>query len=248
MTSASFQELANAVLDGTATPEQRAALEAELEADAGARDQFHTLEIAFGALAHTPPLAPPAELKSRIMMAIRAERDRPRAGTRLLSGLSQLFTLRLASAFATGCAAGILVWVLATENHGSTAGLPTSGAMMPPAQGERIGNGITLGAGMAHATIEARRGGSVIEAVISARANGPAELILQHDPALAPDGIDPLGSTPRQVSFAPGRVALQFSGELSCTLRFRGASTSPLRVAIQAGDKLAEGVLDLSSR
>ena len=246
MTRGSFQELANAVLEGAATPEQRAALEARLASDPTAREQWRSLEIAFEALVSTRPVASPPGLKTQVLAALRDERAR--RGTRAWTGtgLGRALWPRVASAFAAGCAAGILVWTLVTGTRGTTGGLPASGALMPPAGSIRALDRTTLDAGTARATIETRGGPSTLQARVDAHSSGAAELTLELDPGLEPEALDPMVSKPWRVSFAPGRVTLEFSGDLRCTIRLHGTSAGQrsIRAVVRSGNGTAEGVLE----
>jgi len=241
----SFEELANAALDGTATPDQRRALAARLETDARSRAAWTALEIAFEALARTRPVAPPPELKAAVMRAIHEDRAVRSMAPPPLAGMRRGLALRLASAFAAGCAAGILVWTLATGNRGATIEhLPAGGTMLPPGQSLRPLGHVTLDSGTARAIVETRGGASAIEAHIEAHAAGAGEMIVEFDPALEVQALDPIQVGLLHVSFAPGRVTLEFSGDLRCAIRLHGthADERSVHVVMRSGNGTAKGV------
>ena len=75
MSDQAFDELAHAVLDGIATPQQRATLDARLASDSIVRERWIHLEVAFMNLARIRAVEPPLDLKPAIMRAVHAERQ-----------------------------------------------------------------------------------------------------------------------------------------------------------------------------
>ena len=245
----SFEDLANAALEGSATPEQRAALGAWLEGDPKSRERWNTLQLAFEALARAHPVAPPPELKGAIMQRIHAEQAARRAAPHTGPGLHRAPALRFASVFAAGFAAGILIWTLVPGSHVAThRNLPASGTMLPPTGSLRPLGRMTLDAGTAQALIETRGSPASVEAQITARAATTGQMILEFDSALEPQALDPILVGVQQVSFAPGRVTLEFTGDLRCTIRLHGtnADKRSIRVVVRSGNGTAEGALDKS--
>ncbi len=171
-----FEELANATLDGTATPAEQAALTAMLERDTGARERFRTLELAVRAMSRVRDVEVPIDLKDQILDAVRAEsppwsRPRPVQSPRRPLGeiITRALGLRLAAAFAAGIAAGVIAFTLATGGRPLVQG-PATGTMAPQA----TPTGIALVAGEAQATVEMSTRDDLVTIRVAARSAGPA--------------------------------------------------------------------------
>ncbi len=237
MTRPSFAELAHAVLDGEASPAERAELAARVATDAKAREEWDSLETAVRALRAARPLPPPGDLKRNIMRSIQSEgavrltagldrRPAARLDRRFAGWLDRKLAIRLAATFATGCAAGILVWSLAT-GRGGPSNLTVSGTLAP--LGGAPAAVVVLDAATAHARVELRRIGDTVEARIDARSTDGATLVLDHDPQRTLTAIGGIVPAPAHAALEPGSITITFSGDLRYSLRIHGAGAgSPL--------------------
>jgi len=252
MTHDTFDELAHAALDGTATPQQRTALDARVSSDPAARERWLDLETANRALKQVRPVEPPLDLKPAIMRAIHAER-RAALTSGEASGvrerLGRALGLRLASAFAVGAVAGVLIWPLVGGNRSGYGNLATSGTMMPEPGSATIDR-LSLAAGTATLTIELVAMPHGVGARIEARAGGDAEIVLEHDATLKAKSLRDIEAQPLRAAFAPGQVGLEFAGEMRCTVLLEGAHASarPVRVTLRAGGMTSTGELGQGSR
>jgi|GEM_PF-4701180 len=133
MTIDELQQLMLDVLDGTASAEEEAALASALESDPTLRQRFEDARVAGCAMEGVGLAELPQGLRDEIRASIRSERRRPvqvagrRTGWRGLLVDRPLFSF--ASAFATGAAAGILLFALLTGK------VPIGGTTHPPIQG-----------------------------------------------------------------------------------------------------------------
>ncbi|HSH91318.1 MAG TPA: hypothetical protein VK996_15130 [Ramlibacter sp.] len=75
MTRNSYPELAMAVLDGDASPEERARLQALLDADAALKAQFGGLQSAQRVLSQVAPVEPPQGLADAVIVKILSRRE-----------------------------------------------------------------------------------------------------------------------------------------------------------------------------
>lgn len=134
MTQDELLELMTAVIDGTASPEEEARLATHLQSDAEARRFFEEARIGTRALEAVGLAEMPRGLRRRIHGALRHHTDRMSARRRgWMEALRTRPVLGLLPAFATGAAAGILVFSLLTggglpDEKGSR---PVSGTMVP---------------------------------------------------------------------------------------------------------------------
>jgi len=247
MTHDSFDELAHAALDGTATPAQRSALDDRLATDSSVRERWLDIQAAYRALEQVPKVEPPLDLKPSIMRAVHAER-RVAASAGASAGVRErvgrAFGLRLASAFAAGALVTVLVWPLVTGDRGGYGNLPASGMMMPGPGAATIDR-LSLAAGTATLTIELVAIPHGVVARIEARAGADAELVLDHEATLAAESLREIEGQPLQVSITPGSVGLEFAGEMRCAVLLQGddASKQPIRVTLRAGGMTSTGVL-----
>jgi len=219
--STRFEELANAVLDGVATPAERAELDAAIAREPAAREQWEQLQATFAQLGRLTAPAPPADLKPAVMRAIRAESG---ASGNVRATRSPMFEVfRWSSAFLAGAAAGILIWTMATGSH-AVGDLPASATMMPPPAGTTLER-TTLEAGRARVEIEARDVGGDLELRFHGRAAAEAQVVIEHGAGLHPVSVDGGGGSTHRVAMAGDRTAVAFANALDCAIRFHGDGT-----------------------
>ena len=234
-----FDELAHAALEGAATAEQRAELDTRIGQDPELRERWESLSETFRELALVRPEPAPAGLRNDVMRVIRAERAAGRGAERS-SWLARAFGLRLASAFAAGCAAGVLVVSMVGGHRLNVDGRSTSGTMLPSGAAPRASAALAVHA--IHAALDVRGDAMAFEARVTARGDGDGTIVLDHGPSLAPGAVETSQSRPRRISFAQGQETLEFSGNLECTIRFHGAAAGPtaLRVTLRSGTEAVQ--------
>lgn len=252
MTHDAFDELAHATLDGTATPEQRTTLDAQLGSDPAARERWLDLETTYSALGHMRAVEPPLDLKPAIMRAIHAERRAAHGSSESVgvrARLGRALALPLASAFAMGAVAGVMVWPLVAGDHSGFNNLPASGTMMPGPGAATIDR-LSLAAGTATLVIELVTVPGGVGARIEGRAGGNAEIVLEHDGTLAVESLREIEAQPLRAAFAPGRIGIEFAGEMRCSILLKGshAATRRVRVALRAGGMTSTGELGRGSQ
>lgn len=104
------QELINRELDGELTTAERSELERLLAADESARHLRTLLQRAHNALAATPVVEPPADLKAKVMRLISpAPRRREAISSRVIRAIGAWFQIRPIYPYAVGLATGLLV-------------------------------------------------------------------------------------------------------------------------------------------
>jgi hypothetical protein len=232
-----FDELANAVIDGVASPEERAALQAWLDRDPAARQRFQTLELAVRALARVPKAEAPADLRREIMKAVRKEPalrpSRPPLQVTTTPWrswsdvMSRALGLRLAAAFAAGIAAGAIVFTLATGGRPMGGG-PATGTMAPPEI-----EGVLLTAGPARAVVDGTPVRDQLALRISVTSTSPASFEVTWAGDSSFDGFERIEGLVTSVNAAPGRVALELQGpSFQGVIRLRG-TPAPTQLLIR---------------
>jgi hypothetical protein len=230
----SFDDLIQAKLDGTASPQESQRLEGLLQSDPRVRARHDELAAVFTALAGRTLEAPPAGLTNDILRAVRltgeADRRAPRTAAR-----SAFSWFRFALPTAAVFAALMLVW--ATLRHPSTtpADAPAmSGSIASldaPKRHLQISHDTSVldvtaqGSGPGQATIELRNGGTSVQVTLLA-APGVAELasVPGADAGTRIDGPDGAGL---RFALAPGARVSVTSKALSATPALRVILTSP---------------------
>ena len=124
-----LERLMDRALDGVATPDEVAKLDATLAGNPRARARFEELRGMFRTLSETIQDSPPSDLHDGIMDRVR-DAGRPRTEVRRV--LPRPAVARVAFAFVCGSLATVVVW-LALSPHSPNASLPFEGAMLPPA-------------------------------------------------------------------------------------------------------------------
>lgn len=251
MIDEAFDELAHAALDGTATPEQRATLDARVASDPEARERWLDFETAHTTLARVRNVEPPLDLKPAIMRAIHAERRSSAPGhfEGARERIGRAIGLRLASAFAIGAVAGILIWPLISANRSSFRNLPTSGTMMPE-PGTATIDRLSLAAGTSTLTIELVAMPRGVAARMETNAGGNAEIVIEHDATLTAESVREIEARPLRVALATGAIGLEFAGEMRCSVLLKGARAAkrPMRVTLRAGGMASTGELNRRTR
>jgi len=239
MTIDELQQLMLDVLDGTASAEEEAALASALESDPTLRQRFEDARVAGCAMEGVGLAELPQGLRDEIRASIRSERRRPvqvagrRMGWRGLLVDRPLFSF--ASAFATGAAAGILLFALLTGKVpiGGTTHPPIQGVMRP-LEGSPM-TGVLGHVDLGDATVGVWGQGQVlyirIESTGPVPSAGPIEITF--DPAT----IEPASAvwstgTEGRIEIAANGLTVTPRGTGICELRMRMRSGSPASVRI----------------
>ena len=228
------------VLDGVATSQQAARLEARLGQDPAARERQTELAHVFAALRKSHRFEAPPELRARIMRALPPGAPGVRAGAPA-ADLQRRF--RLAYVFAFGLAAGIIVaGVLAGFwKAPPPGGAPVIGSMMPPS---------TPGAIQAHwqagpARVEARTWRVGVSRMAAFRVTGAAaEIELSFDPAALRWAAFRSAPQAQRATLEPGKVVFRGAEQTETVVELRDvAGAAPLQIMIRAGAESATGTL-----
>lgn len=182
MTGAELDLLLQEVLDGTASPEQRARLESHLAAVPADLPRRRELEDVFARLRAVPTPAAPAGLREAVLARIEAPAPAtrvpwigPSRGTTAMRG-----SLRIALPFALGFAAGAIAFLGWAGTSGRDLGGEAVGTMMPAGKGDVE----RFEPGSMRVTLHGERRGEVQVLRFSARPARPAdEIEIRFDPA-----------------------------------------------------------------
>lgn len=237
-----FEHLADQVLDGNATADERSELSRILTADPAARHEYSEMESLFTDLRAMPRRAAPPDLLPATLAALNAT---ARPGVRrtgwlgsLLGWLAPRPTLRYGAVFAAGAIASALF--LAGIRGGDSGLNPTDGTLMPGAGGSAPVE-LATPAGVLTASIQPEHGTWVV--VVHGDLAAPATLTIEHDQRLL--GIEPPAGA--SGSLAPGVLTLVLGGRTSVriTLDAESGAGAPVRLHLAAGDDSARATLEV---
>jgi len=247
-------------LDGIATPEEMAALQAYLDRNPDARDRYGDWKELFDSLSAVGLEEAPPALKSNVMSAVMARRRVRAQGagwSESLRGFFRVPAWRSALTFGSGVGVGAAAIAIVTGGMLGGARFDSSdisGAMIPP------------GAQVSGAVVEVRTleiDGLMVSAgtrrtpdgvVVRIEANGGgadgAEIVANFDGgALHPTAlrIDPPSAGDVEVSPSRIRVGLQGAGTFTVSLSTEAARTAPLELELRSGEKSSRAVLRTDS-
>jgi hypothetical protein len=246
MNANEFDRLVNGVLDGSASEDERAALERHLSADPSARARLAAWEGMFATLASVPQPDVPDGLRQQILAAVRrADRPAPAWRRALESLVTRRPTMALAYAGAFGLIAGSIVSLIAIGAIGRDPRLaPTSGTMSRPATAPDAGTEVgrsTVEAGGIRFDARATRAGDEVRLVVGPDGPppAPADLTIEFDPAelgitsvAPPEGGAALSVTSGRIevpSFTGGRLEIRWKSRVS--------RPAPIHVTARAGEQ-----------
>ncbi len=246
--------LADRVLDGEASPEERAELERLVAGDSKARALVAERSSLFETLRRVPKREPPDDLGDSILAAIRSERVTSRGRGRLRlwgSFMARRPGLGFSYALLAGWVGGSLTTlaVLGTLARKPEEGAPTSGTMANPAAGQVVARGrldlpgVRLGG-------ETRLRGRVVRLHVGGHASGPAEITIMFSPEeLRLESIVPPESN-LGIEITAGRVRLRGVGEMRLDLDWVSLVPAPRAVEVhgRADGKEEEMILPLSTK
>jgi len=248
--------LADRVLDGEASPEERAELERLVAGDSKARALVTERRSLFETLRRVPKREPPDDLGDSILAAIRSERLTSRGRGRGWLGLWGSFMARrpglgFSYALLAGWVVGSLTTlaVLGTLARKPEEGAPTSGTMTNPAAGQVVARGrldlpgVRLGG-------ETRLRGGVVRLQLRGRASVPAEITIMFSPdELRLESVPPPQSD-QGIEITAGRVRLRGAGEMKLDLDWAHLVpvARPLEVQGRVDGREAEMILPVSTK
>jgi hypothetical protein len=236
-----FEQLADLVLDGTASPAERAELARIMDSDPTARQQYAELEAFFTDLRSMPRRAAPPDLLPTTLAALETISP-PRATPRgswieaLRSWLRPRPALRYGAVFAAGIVASTLFFVgLRSEVPHNDA---TMGSMMPEIAVRPVR--LAIPQGTVEATVKPEGNNWIVS--LESDLTQPASLVIEHNLALV--ALSPASGA--NGTFAPGTLSFELGGRTSfrITLASTGAIT-PVRLLLRAGSDSARGTLEI---
>jgi hypothetical protein len=251
MIDKTLETLMNETIDGTASPEDTARVEAAVAADAEARALFEDLQRLEGLLQSVPLAEPPAELKKGVLRRIDAI-SRPVASPAPGHAGEDRFRFRdlfarfrpaYGLSFAGGLAAGIAVIALlsppsALEDGGLT------GVMAPQEafQSLPVADRVTFDTGGIHGTLETRFSPGFVISRVAVNAPGDVEIVAAFDGSLRPVGFRRQEPETGEVAIGADEARLHQHGRNTFWLIFEEGSKPPsdLHFRVYSGDLLFE--------
>lgn len=259
MIDKALETLMNESIDGTASAEETARMDAAIAADDEARGLFEDLQRLEGALASMPLDEPPAELKAGILRrieAIAASRpEAPAAASATAYSRGNAFSwhhffARFRPAygltFAGGIAAGIAVFALLSPPS-AVENAPLSGVMAPQEAFSAlpVADRASFDAGGVHGTLETRVSSGHVIGRIAIDSQGEAEVVAGFDATLHPVGFRRLEPATGQVLIGASEVHLHQDGPNTFWLIFETGSNPPsnLEFKVYSGELLYQRAL-----
>jgi hypothetical protein len=179
----SFDDLIQAKLDGTASPQEALRLEALLQSDPRVRARQDELAAVFTALAGRTLETPPADLSAGILRAVRqtpeAVRRAPREAAR-----PAFSWFRLALPAAAVCAALVLVWAAYHDPASLPGDTPALSGSLASLDGHQ--QHIRLSHDASSLEVNARPAGAGLTAIELHNGSGPVQVSL----LAAPDAVE----------------------------------------------------------
>ena len=240
------EQLMQDVLDGQASPEQIRELQAWLASTPEGRARFEELEGLFKSLGEVPDAAAPVGLKDQVIEAIRQSHGamtlvpRPRP--------ARWAPLRPAFLFVAGVAAGVLGYSGLTQLPSWPPGDDrAAGTLMPqPGAGPGAeGNRRSWTAGPAR--IEALAWHRDAATVVTLKAHGSAEVVIEYPAALKLVAIGQSGAPGSPFWSEPGRVTIAAAAGSSYEIAWTAVAAPPpaITVTVRAGEETVRGELPL---
>ena len=256
MTESEWIQLIEDVLDGAATPEQEARLQARLADDPAARRSYLERVALFEALATKSEwVEPPADLAAGVLREIRKGPNPSPGASGAFTSWRDAFRRRpvLSWAFAIASSAAVIALAIAVgigpAPWSSRGSLPVTGTMAPPDAGgswlQADRAVLTAGGAQATLTVFTQRGGLMVG--VESHAPARAELELGYDrAAVSVARIDgPQGAG--RIRATSGILKLSLKGDESRRIHLAGAppAGSTLRLTLRSGSGVTNGVLQL---
>jgi hypothetical protein len=232
-----FEWLADCVLDGEATAEERAELDRLLAQDPSGRARLAEREELFDTLRRVPRRAPPDDLRDAVLAAIRVESPPVRHEERR-DPRSSFFGRHPWLGFGYATAAGLVIGSLITLavvgalGRGPGRDLPAAGTMAPADAHVVATRALDLP--NARFEAEARTGDRVTIVRLSGSSASPAEVELEYEPdQLRLASVLPAEPGDFRIERSAGRVRLTSTGPLHVELRWIPSSMAPSPISIR---------------
>jgi len=238
-----MEEIMDRVLDGTASAEERDALQRRLESDPDGRRTMTEWEAMFEKLRAVPPADPPPGLRHSIMRAVRTE-SAPQSGWRAAwaSLVGRRPQLALAYATAFGVVAGSVISLSAIGVMDRDRGAPVSGTMAPPAHpAPAVIERVPMRIPDAQVGLMTTRAGEDVGLGLQARGAEPLTFTITFDPAeLRVAGIAPLDDPGTRITVDAGRLEVSGSNAIRCEVRWTAVVPEPAPVVVLARSGMHE--------
>lgn len=252
-----IDELADSVLDGEASAEERAELERLLAENPEAKARVAERRALFETLRGVPRRSPPEDLRDSILTAIRIEgsgahRSGPHGGRHPL--LARHPSLALGYALVAGLVIGSITTLAVRGNmvRKPGDGTPIAGTMAPPGSaGGTVIHGSSFALRGADYRAETRWNDRGIVLLLSGRSSKPIDFTIEYKPEeLRLSSILPPASADLGVEHSKGRLQIRGSGEMSLELSWLPLVPAPRALGIvgRIEDKEETMILAVSPR
>ena len=242
MKPSSYEATMHRVLDGEATPEEAAALQRALAADAELQGRFEELQRLFSDLEAVASVEPPVHFRDEVIRHIRERGPLPRrSASRFAAGLRswrEHLSPQLAYVFVAGGIVGIALFSALDGRwrDGLDGGSP--GTMLPldRYQSVRVVDSVDLRAPGFEGVVRTRALEGSLLAEIEFSTGAAATVELDYDARLSVVGVEPAGAS--TVSLEPGRIRVEHQGSAAAL----GSSRSRYRVLFAGGGSLVSSL------
>lgn len=241
-------EMIHADIDGRLSTASREELKALLARDPALRDEHEQLRAIAVALASSPMVEPPRDLRASVMLAVS-----PTSARRgLVRGPWAPFgiALRYGYAFAAGLAVGFLGLAWYTSSAGSfLGGSGLAGSMSPTTTSVQVAPlaQFPISAAGVHGVVSLTPGTSAFTLEVDLQASAPTEVLLTH----APESVEILGWLRRgpgikNMKTTPDGIAWSMEGQPSLTILLlphvvAGGDGADIRLDFQGAEGVIKG-------
>lgn len=250
------EELIQDVLDGGASPEDRARLREILARDPAARERHAALAPLYGALNESQCEDPPAELRANVLRAIEAMPRKAAAGPGWFAGVFSTLARRpgwtLAYGFSAGAVVAVTVVTLVAGGLGphTRAGLPVAGSIAPMSarSAATLVSREKVLAGDAEVTLETWRDLDAVELRVWPGGAAGLETEVSYDErVLRTTGVSWLQSGRHTFDVMPGHAVTRQVGDEPFRLDLTASADAPLHVTLRRGGSKTECTLGTAS-
>lgn len=247
-----FDRLLDSVLDGSATEDERIALERNMAAHPEMEMRRESRKEVFATLHGGPWPEVPEGMRERILAAVREPEQPAPAWRRALGSLvARRPALSLAYAGALGLVAGSILSLIAVGVIGRDGReAPVSGTMSPPAQHEpAVLARSVIELESVHIDVKTWRDGDAVRLAVEAQGSGPLDLALAFEPAeLRLMSVVPPDDPAATVNVAAGKIEVAVPAPTRFELRLQPlvVRPAPIQVTARAGDRQGRAVLGVT--
>lgn len=244
MNRTEFEQIADAMLAGTASTTERERFMAHIASDPEAGQIWSDLRIAHSVLSNAELEPAPAGLRGEILQSVRSfQRPKNKFWSEIFAPFRARPALAYGMTFAVGLAVGILA--LGAVRGGFEAGrelAPSTVATLPAHPEAAAPVAIEVGGAGVEVTASKIADGATV--TIAGR-QGNADVILDWDPQI--HALAHQGGSGELVSTASGRVVIRMTPDSKWTvvLRASGSDGADLRVTVRSGGSEGSHTLHL---